>query len=57
MFHKQQGSPNITIPILDHRPVDIWALRKAVNKAGGLGAVSLMIDWFLIRPQMLIDWL
>ncbi|KAJ9103926.1 hypothetical protein QFC21_002389 [Naganishia friedmannii] len=52
MFHKQQGNPNVTIPSLDHRPVDIWALRKAVNKAGGLGAVNHKKGWGEITKSL-----
>ncbi|KAJ9120143.1 hypothetical protein QFC22_003042 [Naganishia vaughanmartiniae] len=52
MFHKQQGSPNVTIPTLDHRPVDIWALRKAVNKAGGLVAVNNKKGWGEITKSL-----
>jgi hypothetical protein len=35
MFHKQQGNPDVVIPVIDHRPLDVWALRKEVANQGG----------------------
>jgi hypothetical protein len=40
MFHSQQGNPNVTIPIIDRQPLDVWALRKAVTKIGSADKVS-----------------
>lgn len=41
MFHKQQGNPGVTIPVIDQKPLDIWALRKQVANLGGAEQVSL----------------
>lgn len=40
MFHKQQGNPDVIIPVIDHRPLDVWALRKEVAAHGGAENVS-----------------
>jgi hypothetical protein len=43
MFHKQQGNSDVAIPVIAHRPVDIWALRTEVRKHGGVDEVSLSL--------------
>lgn len=40
MFHKQQGNPDVIIPVIDHRPLDVWTLRKEVAAQGGADTVS-----------------
>jgi histone demethylase JARID1 len=40
MFHSQQGNPNVSIPIIDRQPLDVWALRKAVQSIGPADWVS-----------------
>jgi [histone H3]-trimethyl-L-lysine4 demethylase len=37
IFHRQQehGGVRITIPTVNHRPVDLWRLKKEVNQLGG----------------------
>jgi histone demethylase JARID1 len=40
MYHKQQGDAKVTIPIIEHKTLDLWALRKEVNRLGGLNEVS-----------------
>jgi histone demethylase JARID1 len=38
-FHRQQGNPRIAVPTINHKPVDLWLLRKEVQKLGGFEAV------------------
>ena len=39
-FHKQQGNPRVSVPTINHKPLDLWLLRKEVHKLGGYDAVS-----------------
>ena len=39
-FHRQEGNPRVTVPTINHRPVDLWLLRTEVQKLGGFEAVS-----------------
>lgn len=45
MFHAQQGNPRLTVPVIDRRELDLWALRKEVAARGGAEAVSLSRGW------------
>lgn len=62
MFHKQQGNPDVVIPVIDHRPLDVWALRKEVANQGGADKVRcaelfvgvLKSDSYLSRPVIQI---
>lgn len=45
MFHSQQGNPRLTVPVIDRREVDLWALRKEVTELGGEAAVSYGRAW------------
>lgn len=45
MFHKQQGDAHAHIPIVDHRLLDVWRLRKEVNKLGGIDEVNRLKAW------------
>ena len=45
MFHKQQGNANATIPIIERRTVDLWRLRKEVNKLGGVLTLDRIDGW------------
>jgi histone demethylase JARID1 len=38
-FHKQQGNPRVAVPSINHKPLDLWLLRKEVHKLGGYDAV------------------
>ena len=38
-FHKQQGNPRVSVPTINHKPLDLWLLRKEVHKLGGYEAV------------------
>ncbi|KIL70324.1 hypothetical protein M378DRAFT_20771 [Amanita muscaria Koide BX008] len=44
-FHKQQGNPRVAIPSINHKPVDLWLLRKEVQKMGGYDAVTKSKKW------------
>ncbi|KAG6813425.1 hypothetical protein H0H92_011122 [Tricholoma furcatifolium] len=44
-FHKQQGNPRIVIPTINHKPLDLWLLRKEVHKLGGYEAVTREKKW------------
>jgi histone demethylase JARID1 len=39
-FHKQQGNPRVVVPTINHKPLDLWLLRKEVQRLGGYDAVS-----------------
>lgn len=38
-YHKQQGNSRVTVPTINHKPLDLWLLRKEVQKQGGYEAV------------------
>ncbi|KAJ3718020.1 jumonji superfamily protein [Lentinula guzmanii] len=44
-FHKQQGNPRIVVPTINHKPLDLWLLRKEVHKMGGYEAVTKGKKW------------
>ncbi|KAF8638539.1 hypothetical protein AX17_002082 [Amanita inopinata Kibby_2008] len=44
-FHKQQGNPRVLIPTINHKPLDLWLLRKEVQKLGGYDAVTKGRKW------------
>jgi [histone H3]-trimethyl-L-lysine4 demethylase len=39
-FHKQQGNARVSIPTINHKPLDLWLLRKEVQNLGGYEVVS-----------------
>ena len=39
-FHKQEGNPRVSVPTINHKPLDLWLLRKEVQKLGGYDSVS-----------------
>ena len=41
-FHKQQGNPRVSVPTINHKPLDLWLLRKEVLKLGGYDAVAFL---------------
>lgn len=54
LFHKQQGtsgfvtsSSKIQVPNINHRPVDLWRVRKEVNALGGYDTVRLTFRFLL----------
>ncbi|TFK25933.1 hypothetical protein FA15DRAFT_638410 [Coprinopsis marcescibilis] len=44
-FHKQQGNPRVVVPTINHKPLDLWLLRKEVQKMGGYDAVTRGKKW------------
>ncbi|PFH49242.1 hypothetical protein AMATHDRAFT_76277 [Amanita thiersii Skay4041] len=44
-FHKQQGNPRVSVPTINHKPLDLWLLRKEVQKLGGYDAVTKNRKW------------
>ncbi|KAL0950185.1 hypothetical protein HGRIS_010178 [Hohenbuehelia grisea] len=44
-FHKQQGNPRIVVPRISQKTLDLWLLRKEVNKLGGYESVTRARKW------------
>ncbi|CAL1700343.1 unnamed protein product [Somion occarium] len=44
-FHKQQGNPRVSVPTINHKPLDLWLLRREVKKLGGYDAVTRGKKW------------
>ncbi|KAI6152394.1 hypothetical protein BKA82DRAFT_4457467 [Pisolithus tinctorius] len=44
-FHKQQGKPRVSVPTINHKPLDLWLLRKEVQNLGGYEAVTKNKKW------------
>lgn len=42
IYHQQQGNADISTPLVDHKEVDLWLLRKEVTQAGGFNEVRLL---------------
>lgn len=40
IFHRQQKSSNVSVPVIGSKPVDLWRLRKEVDISGGYETVS-----------------
>lgn len=45
MFHQQQGDATAYIPRIEHRLLDLWQLRKEVNRLGGVDEVNRLKAW------------
>ena len=41
-YHSQQGNPRVVVPTINHKPLDLWLLRKEVHKLGGYEAVRII---------------
>ncbi|BEJ14724.1 hypothetical protein CspHIS471_0404910 [Cutaneotrichosporon sp. HIS471] len=52
MFHKQQGDATAYIPRIEHRLLDLWSLRKEVNKVGGVDEVNRLKAWAKITVDL-----
>jgi histone demethylase JARID1 len=52
MFHKQQGNAKATIPIIERKTVDLWRLRKEVNKVGGVLTLDRTDGWADVTETM-----
>lgn len=44
-FHKQQGNSRVAVPTINHKPLDLWLLRKEVARLGGYEAVTKGKKW------------
>lgn len=44
-YHQQQGNPRVSVPTINHKPLDLWLLRKEVKKLGGYEAVTANRKW------------
>jgi hypothetical protein len=55
IFHRQQehGGIRITIPTVNHRPVDLWRLKKEVNQLGGYNQARLQLFHCRLRRQLM----
>ncbi|WVO18096.1 hypothetical protein L204_105797 [Cryptococcus depauperatus] len=45
MFHMQQGDAKAHIPLIDRQPLDVWKLRREVNKSGGYLELDRVKGW------------
>jgi hypothetical protein len=39
-YHRQQGNPRVSVPTINHKALDLWLLRKEVQKLGGYDEVE-----------------
>ncbi|KIJ37372.1 hypothetical protein M422DRAFT_260033 [Sphaerobolus stellatus SS14] len=44
-YHKQQGNSRVSIPTINHKPLDLWLLRKEVQNLGGYDVVTKSKRW------------
>lgn len=54
LYH-EQGDGRLTIPVIDRKPLDLYALRKAVHKIGGHEEVNRMKGWHVIAKTLGYD--
>lgn len=47
-FHYQQGTPFTRVPMLDHKPLDLFRLKKEVLRRGGHQKVSFFFIIILL---------
>ncbi|KAL1409908.1 hypothetical protein Q8F55_003907 [Vanrija albida] len=52
MFHLQQGDSKAHIPVIDRKLLDLWRLRKEVNKLGGIDEVNRLKAWTKITDLL-----
>lgn len=52
-FHRQQGNPRVAVPTINHKPLDLWLLRKEVQKLGGYQAVCYYVCLRSSHAQLL----
>ena len=55
MYHLQRDDSKVTVPKINRRPVDLWTLRKEVNKLGGHLEVDRILGWPTIAQLMGYD--
>lgn len=56
-YHKQQGNSRVVIPTINHKPLDLWLLRKEVHKLGGYEAVGIIENCTLLTDSPLTTML
>lgn len=54
-LYLEQGDSKLHIPIIDRRPLDLYALRKAVAKIGGHDEVNRMGGWGIVAKTLGCD--
>ncbi|KAJ7228249.1 jumonji superfamily protein [Mycena pura] len=45
VWHQQQGNPRVSVPTINNKPLDLYALRKEVRKLGGFYVVTKKKLW------------
>ncbi|KAJ3393851.1 hypothetical protein HDU84_000814 [Entophlyctis sp. JEL0112] len=56
LFHDQNGSPFVRVPLIDKNvPLDLWLLKKEVEKRGGLASVTVGRKWSQIAKALGAD--
>ena len=55
MFHLQQGDPKVEIPLIDKKRLNLWKLRKEVNRAGGHHVIDRKEAWSDICVAVGVD--
>ncbi|WVQ76775.1 hypothetical protein IAR50_006449 [Cryptococcus sp. DSM 104548] len=52
MFHMQQGDAKVHIPLIDRQPLDLWKLRREVNRSGGHLELDRAKGWSAIADSL-----
>ncbi|KAK8846748.1 hypothetical protein IAR55_005835 [Kwoniella newhampshirensis] len=52
MYHMQQGDSDVSIPLIDRQPLDLWKLRKEVNKLGGHLVLDRTKTWEVVTVTL-----
>ena len=55
MFHLQRDDTKVSIPSINRKPVDLWLLRKEVNKMGGPDEVTRIQGWPVVAKKLGYD--
>ncbi|ORX34394.1 PLU-1-like protein-domain-containing protein [Kockovaella imperatae] len=55
MFHWQRDDKPISVPTINRRPVDLWSLRKEVNKLGGHLEIDRTRSWSAVAELLGYD--
>lgn len=53
-FYERHGAAQAA-PVLDHQPLDLWALMRAVAQRGGYQAVSALRQWGAVTRELRPD--
>ncbi|KAG8920802.1 hypothetical protein FRC01_000584 [Tulasnella sp. 417] len=51
-YHQQQEMDRLTLPIINHKPLDLWLLRNEVQKRGDFDNVSRAEQWGEVARAM-----